>query len=227
MSQIILNQKTSLSILCVGLGWFPISPGGSTRYVYEMTHHLALGCDRVELCEVGLPEEAGFNSPVKLTNLCEPDWSIWRRFWSVRDRFLARQAAQPDAINLHFPLYSLPLLSILPDNVPVTFTFHGPWAGESQQEGASKLNVLSKYWLEKMVYRRCDRFIVLSKAFGKILHQQYHVPWDKIYVVPGGVDTQRFQPNLSRQQARDRLNWRTGSFSVVHSSSSGSSDGYR
>ena len=207
MSQIILDRKTPSSILCVGLGWFPNSPGGSTRYVYELTHHLASGGDRVELCEVGLPEEAELNSPVQLTNLCEPDWSIWRRFHSVRNRFLERQIAQPDAINLHFPLYSLPLLSILPDDVPVTFTFHGPWAAESQQEGENKLNVLSKYWLEKMVYRSCGRFIVLSKAFGKILHQQYHVSEDKIHVVPGGVDIQHFEQNLSRQQARAQLDW--------------------
>jgi glycosyltransferase involved in cell wall biosynthesis len=65
-----------------------------------------------------------------------------------------------------------------------------------------------KYWLvEKSVYNRCDRFIVLSKAFGEILHQEYQVPWSKIHLIPGGVDLIRFQPNLSRQEARTQLNW--------------------
>lgn len=198
---------TPAYILCLGMGWFPKTPGGVERYVYELTHRLALGQDRVELCGVGLPE-APFDSPVKLTNLAEPDSPLWQRMWSVRTNFLHGRTAKPDAINLHFALYSLPLLKSLPDGVPITFTFHGPWALESKQEGVGKLSILLKHWLvEKPVYQQCDRFIVLSKAFGTILHQNYQVPWDKINIIPGGVDLERFQPNLSRQEARTQLNW--------------------
>ncbi len=193
-------------ILCIGNGWFPTMPGGLNRYVYELTHQLAKEKDRVELCGVGIPK-ANQNSSLKLTNLAEPESKIWQRLWLNRINFLRRQASKPDAINLHFALYSLPLLKILPDGVPITFTFHGPWALESEREGANKLGVFVKHWMEQRVYRRCDRFIVLSKAFGNILHQQYQVPWSKIHVIPGGVDTNRFQPNLSRQQAREQLNW--------------------
>jgi glycosyltransferase involved in cell wall biosynthesis len=121
---------------------------------------------------------------------------------------LSRRSVKLDAINLHFALYSLPLLKILPDSVPITFHFHGPWALESRQEGDSKLWVfLKQYLVEKSVYRRCDRFVVLSKAFGDILNQEYQVPWSKIYVIPGGVDITRFQPNLSRHEARAQLGW--------------------
>ncbi len=193
-------------ILCIGNGWFPTMPGGLNRYVYELTHQLAKEKDRVELCGVGIPK-ANQNYPLKLTNLAEPESKIWQRLWLNRINFLRRQAPKPDAINLHFALYSLPLLKILPDGVPITFTFHGPWALESEREGANKLGVFVKHWMEQRVYRRCDRFIVLSKAFGNILHQQYQVPWSKIHVIPGGVDTNRFQLNLSRQQAREQLNW--------------------
>ena len=193
-------------ILCIGLGWFPNSPGGSDRYIYELTHHLAAGHDRVELCGVGLPETEPA-SAVKLTNLCEPDWPLWQRLQSTRKRFLSRTADVPDAINLHFPLYTLPLLSSLPKQVPITFTFHGPWALEGEQEGDSKLNVAMKTWLERRLYRRCDRFITLSQAFGSVLHQRYQVSWDKIHVIPGGVNTERFQLSLSRRQAREQLNW--------------------
>ncbi len=202
-----INNCVAANILCVGLGWFPKNPGGLDRYVYELTHQLALGQDRVELCGVGLPEALP-NSPIKLTNLASPDSSLGRRLWDTRSNFLSQKAAKPNAINLHFALYSLPLLKVLPDGVPITFTFHGPWALESKQEGASKLGVFLKHWLvEKRVYDRCDRFIVLSKAFGTILHQEYQVPWRKIHIIPGGVDLTRFQPNLSRQEARTQLNW--------------------
>ena len=194
------------NILCVGLGWFPETPGGLDRYVYELTYQLALGQDRVELCGVGLPE-AQPDFPIKLTNLAEPDNRLLQRLWLMCNNFLSRQAAKPDAINLHFALYSLPLLQILPEGVPITFSFHGPWALECKQEGVGKLGVFFRDWVEQRVYRRCDRFIVLSKAFGTILHQEYQVPWRKIHIIPGGVDLTRFQPNLSRQEARTQLNW--------------------
>ncbi|HBE16148.1 MAG TPA: group 1 glycosyl transferase [Cyanobacteria bacterium UBA11149] len=181
-------------------------PGGLNRYVYELIHHLATVQDKIELCGVGLPETSP-NYPIKLTNLAEPNTPILQRLWSTRNNFLKRQSTNPDAINLHFALYSLPLLASLPTEVPVTFTFHGPWALEGEREGAKKLSVWVKHWVEQTVYNRCDRFIVLSKAFGTILHQEYHIPWSKINVIPGGVDTSRFQANLSRQEARSQLNW--------------------
>jgi len=197
---------TAANILCVGIGWFPKTPGGLDRYVYELTHQLAASQDRVELCGVGLPETQS-NYGVKLTNLAEPEHRLWERLWLIRSNFLQRKSEKPDAINLHFALYSFPLLQVLPKGVPVTFSFHGPWALESQQEGSGKLSVFLKHWVEDRVYHRCDRFIVLSKAFGDILHQEYQVPWSKIHVIPGGVDLSRFQIDRSRPEARSQLNW--------------------
>ncbi len=198
---------TTPYILCVGLGWFPTTSGGLDRYVYELTHYLAAAQDQVELCGVGLPDTQA-NFPVNLTNLARPEEQIWQRLWSIHTNFLRRPSVTPNAINLHFALYSFPLLNTLPDGVPITFNFHGPWALESKQEGCSKLDVFFKHWLvEKRVYNRCDRFIVLSKAFGNILNQRYQVPWSKIRIIPGGVNLTRFQINLSRQQARALLNW--------------------
>jgi glycosyltransferase involved in cell wall biosynthesis len=197
---------TPANILCVGLGWFLKTPGGLDRYVYELTHQLAAGQDKVELCGVGLPETQP-NSAMKITNLAKPDNRLWKRLWLIRSNFLRRKATQPDAINLHFALYSLPLLKVLPQGVPITFSFHGPWALECKQEGVGKAGVFFRHWIEQRVYNRCDRFIVLSKAFGTILHQEYQVPWSKIHIIPGGVDLSRFQANLSRQEARTQLNW--------------------
>ena len=204
------NKDNSVSvpanILCVGMGWFPKTPGGLDRYLYELTHHLAASQDRIELCGVGLPATDP-NSTIELTNLAEPDLRLWKRLWLIRSNFLRRKSAKPDAINLHFALYSFPILQVLPPGVPITFSFQGPWALESKQEGAGKLSVFLKHWIEDRVYRRCDRFIVLSKAFGDILHQEYQVPWHKIHVIPGGVDLLRFQFNRSRQQARTQMDW--------------------
>jgi glycosyltransferase involved in cell wall biosynthesis len=205
------NTKKTLeskSILCIGLGWFPKTPGGLERYIYELTQKLAANQDKVELCGVGLPE-AEPNLPIKLTNLASPSSPIWKRLWSIRTNFQKTRTEKPDVINLHFALYSFPILDLLPKGVPVTFNFHGPWAFESQEEvNERKLSVLLKAKLiEQRTYNRCDRFIVLSKAFGNILHKEYQVPWNKIHIIPGGVDITQFQPNLSPQEARTKLDW--------------------
>ncbi len=206
MGNSLVSLTSPANILCVGNGWLPNMPGGLDRYVYELTHSLVTGQDQVELCGVGLPTVV-HQSSLQLTNLADPSSPLWRRLWETRRNFLSRQVYQLNAINLHFALYSLPLLNSLPTGVPVTFTFHGPWSIESAQEGDPKLSVLIKHWVEQQVYRRCDRFIVLSQAFGTILHQHYQIPWSSIHVIPGGVDIHRFQANFTRQQAREQLHW--------------------
>jgi len=187
------------------MGWFPQTPGGLNRYAYELIQALTPQ-NHVEYCGIGLPKQQ--TSPgLHFTNLADDNVPLPLRLHMAQKNFAQRQLQQPDVINLHFALYSFPILHQLPSNVPVVFNFHGPWALESQQEGASRLNVGIKYWLEQQVFRRCDRFIVLSKAFGEILHTHYNISWNKIHIIPGGVDINRFQANLSRQQAREILNW--------------------
>ncbi|BAZ42235.1 group 1 glycosyl transferase [Calothrix sp. NIES-4101] len=196
------------SILCVGLGWFPKTPGGLERYIYDLTHKLAANHDYIELCGVDLPENET-DSSIKLTNLAASDESILQRMRSCRANFRKSRGEKPDAINLHFALYSFPILDLLPKKVPITFNFHGPWVSESGEETKeSKISFWLKKWLiEQQTYNRCDRFIVLSKAFGHILHHEYQIPWEKIHVIPGGVDIDKFQPDLSPQQARSQLGW--------------------
>lgn len=194
------------SILCVGKEWFPKTPGGLNRYVHELVHQLTDLGDRVELCAADLPS-SNFHDLLHLTNLASTQQLLPQRLWSSRHQFQSRSLVIPDAINLHFALYSFPLLNSLPRSVPVTFTFHGPWAAEGEREGQLSLGIAAKRWLEQQVYQRCDRFIVLSKAFGTILHEVYKIPWNKIYVIPGGVNTSHFQPNLTREEARAQLGW--------------------
>jgi glycosyltransferase involved in cell wall biosynthesis len=196
-------------LLLVGLGWFPTTPGGAERYGYELMQQLVADGDRISLCGVGLPETGISHKAINLTNLAEPHTFLPQRLWTAHQNFRQKRAQMPcpDAINLHFSLYSFPLLLDFPAEVPITCTFHGPWALESQQEGAKPWSVAFKRWIEGRVYRRCDRFIVLSQAFGNILHQEYAIPWEKIHIIPGGVDVDRFQANLTRQQARAVLNF--------------------
>lgn len=202
------TEVSTASILCVGAGWFPNSPGGLERYIYELTHKLAANRDSVELCGVNLPADET-HLPIELTNLASSETPIWQRLLHIRQNFKKTRCGKPDVINLHFALYSFPILDLLPKGVPIVFNFHGPWASESKEEAnGGKLSIFIKARLiEQTTYDRCDRFIVLSKAFGNILHEQYRVPWSKIHIIPGGVDLNRFQANLSPQEARVQMGW--------------------
>ena len=195
------------SILCLGLGWFPKTPGGLERYVYELTQQLADHQDKINLCGIDLPDKKLYPN-INFTNLAVSNDPIWKKLHSVRSNFKTINTKQIDAINLHFALYSLPILDLLPKNIPITFNFHGPWADESHTEGTNKLGVFFKrFFIEKQVYQKCDRFIVLSQAFGKILQEKYQIPEDKIHVIPGGVNIDKFQNNLSPAVARKQLGW--------------------
>ena len=206
-----LSPLSPSSILCLGMGWFPITAGGLSRYLHGLSCELANEEIHVEVCGLGMPkEDTKFKSPnLTLTNLSEKTIPVLSRLWEIRSNFKKIKLSSKTAINLHFALYSFPILNSLPSDVPITFNFQGPWAGESKQEGANPIVIWLKKQLELRVYRRCDRFIVLSQAFGEILHCEYGIPWERINVIPGAIDTQAFNSALSKIEARQQLGWKS------------------
>jgi glycosyltransferase involved in cell wall biosynthesis len=199
-------QKKTATILCLGKEFLQARSGGLNRYIHELSNQLIKDGNCVELYAYGMTEPSSHPN-LHFIDLGSPEQFIGQRLFSAYTKLLAREGAPIDAVNLHFAPYSFPLLPILPKDIPITFTFHGPWALESQAEFSGNLNVRVKAWLEENVYRRCDRFIVLSKAFGNILHEIYKVPWEKISVIPGGVNIERFQPTFSQREARIQMGW--------------------
>jgi len=114
----------------------------------------------------------------------------------------------PDLLASHFALYTAPILDRLSER-PFYMHFHGPWALEMRVEGASKAGVLTMRSIERLVYRRADRVIVLSQAFGTLLHREYGIAEHRIRIVPGAVDLDRFTRKLGRREARQVLGWPT------------------
>ncbi|MCL6479955.1 MAG: glycosyltransferase family 4 protein, partial [Peptococcaceae bacterium] len=116
--------------------------------------------------------------------------------------------------NPHFALYAfMPLLLGYARNCAVVGVFQGPWAEEGRQELAGRnamaaikgtFSCTIKKWIEKLTYSRCDKFIVLSQEFKKVLVDQYGIKPDKVVVVPGACDTNRFAPG-DRLKARQIL----------------------
>jgi glycosyltransferase involved in cell wall biosynthesis len=128
---------------------------------------------------------------------------LWRARRTVRQ---IMDEQPPDLVAAHFALYTLPALDLVADR-PLVVHFHGPWAGESDAEDEPRLVVRAKAALERLVYRRAARFVVLSEAFRDVLCRRYGVPHEQVRIVPGGVETGRFDTGLTPGEARRRLGW--------------------
>jgi glycosyltransferase involved in cell wall biosynthesis len=111
-----------------------------------------------------------------------------------------------DLVVSHFAPYAFPVLDQIRSR-PLVVHFHGPWASEGAAEGAGKASIFLKHAIERVVYARGSRLIVLSRAFASILEREYGVSQSRIEVVPGGVDVERFAVTGSRREARAILDW--------------------
>jgi len=199
-------SDAQMKTLQLGLDWFPERAGGLPRYYYDLlqaapshfeARGLVLGSDNVARETQGRVQAFAAASD-----------SLPKRMLGIRRAFgqVVREQ-DPDLIVSHFALFTLPVLDRI--DRPLVVHFHGPWAGEGAVEGASSLGYLVKKGVEQAVYRRGRLFIVLSQAFGDLLHRQYGVPERNIRVIPGGVDFARFDIAESRGEARARLGWPT------------------
>jgi glycosyltransferase involved in cell wall biosynthesis len=131
----------------------------------------------------------------------------YRRLWNVRRSVLPeiRSRSSPVLVASHFALYASALLPNL-SRLNHVVHFHGPWAAETAAEGRRRANVAAKRVIEHAVYSTAKAFITLSQAFKNVLTSQYGADPARVYVVPGGVDLERFFLG-DRDAARARLAW--------------------
>ncbi|HWJ21585.1 MAG TPA: asparagine synthase (glutamine-hydrolyzing), partial [Gemmatimonadaceae bacterium] len=196
--------------LQLGMGYFPEQAGGLNRYVHELTAHLpaaGVSCHGLVTGSADVATHSGGRTR-----------AFARSASALPARLLAARAAVREALRAdpsrlvvsHFALYTLPASGIIGDR-PMVVHFHGPWADEVRAEGAGRVSHEARRRVERAVYRRGTAFVVLSRAFARVLHERYDVPEERIRVVPGGVDVARFAPlaALPRRACREALGWPT------------------
>jgi glycosyltransferase involved in cell wall biosynthesis len=74
------------------------------------------------------------------------------------------------------------------------------------QEGKGQFAGRVKERLEGTVYRRANRVIVLSNAFARLVVEDFGVDPERVRLVPGSVDVERFAIPASKADARRELN---------------------
>jgi glycogen synthase len=195
-----------MKTLQLGTSWFLEEAGGLARVYYGCVNYLPKVGVEVNGLVAG-SDRIFQSSSGKVQTFASSSSSTWQRSLGVRKAFNQAIAnSEFDLIASHFALYTLPLLDRLGDR-PLVMHFHGPWALESQAEGAGRLSTWGKWAIENLVYRRANGFIVLSESFRQVLHKTYKVPLEKIFIVGGGIDTAEFNLDLTIAQARAKLGW--------------------
>lgn len=184
------------AVLMLGKGWFPEQLGGLDRYFRDLLEHL--------------PEARGLvvgpapGSPDRVMTASSHDAPLPARLLALWKA--ARTARGAAVVDAHFALYALvPMLAGPLRRLPAVVHFQGPWADENVAAGdGSPTRRSLRRGLERLVYRRAERVVVLSSAFRRILVERYRVsPW-RVRVEPPGVDLVRFSPG-DRKRARLEL----------------------
>jgi glycosyltransferase involved in cell wall biosynthesis len=178
--------------------------GGEGRVIAEL-HKFLPGAGFRVLGTVAEPDDVGELTEGKFVSFAPVSAPKFARFRGAR-RKLARIVREdhPDIIASHFALYALPAYDKISSARLVTH-FHGPWGAESAQDGAGFLAASARGMVEKSLYLRSARVIVLSKAFAQLATERYGIPADKIRVVPGSADIERFNIGATQAAARARL----------------------
>ena len=201
-----------LHSLQVGLGWQGEDAGGLNRLFAALAERLpAAGVSVTGLVAADrapgiIARDAGAVT-ARIDAFAAPSASSTARMLAARRAVRRAIAAQPpDVLVSHFAPYGAALLPYA-DRIPLVVHFHGPWAEESRTEGRGSVSTWWRARLERRVYRRAVRCIVLSEAFGELLHTRYGVSRSRIVVIPGGVDVRASAALPDRATARARLGW--------------------
>jgi glycogen synthase len=202
----VTSAGSPIQTLQLGNKWFPEFAGGLDRMYYGLVHYLPSSGVAVRGLVTGSYRVAQ-DSGGAVRAFAAPETPLPVRWFALR-RELRQMFSeqQPDLVAAHFALYTFPVLDTLRLR-PMVFHFHGPWALEGQVQVGKGLNIRAKAALERVVYRRATRCIVLSHSFGDMLCQNYGVPPERIRRVPGGVDVERYTSALTKWAARERLGW--------------------
>ncbi len=92
--------------------------------------------------------------------------------------------------------------------VPFVFEVRDLWPESLAAVGAGETHSVLYRTLAKIagfLYRRCDKIVVVTPAFKKVLMDNWSIEEEKICVVANGVETELFSPHPSRTALRNSL----------------------
>jgi glycosyltransferase involved in cell wall biosynthesis len=191
--------------------------GGAERVLREQACALAARGQQVAIVARGLSDEAV--SIAKIGTVPEYRYGVSRGheldfvLSSIRGALRAFDAARadcpPDAVIIHQSLAGLGPVLARRREARFIYLCHSLAHEEyrsRQKVGAHAmatvrhgLNALARFWTERLVIRRCARVVVLSEFMSRRVRSFHGIAPDRIRVIPGAVDQDRFCPAADRQ----------------------------
>jgi len=122
-----------------------------------------------------------------------------------------------DCINFHQPFSAVGLInSTLSVQIPKIYTCHSLSFEEFISRNGNDHRFFSRFAgfvqsrghkkIEKYILKKSDEIVVLSKFTKEKISNIYKIHQDKIQVIPGGVDLNKFAPTIDKKIIRKRLN---------------------
>ncbi len=198
--------------------------GGSERVLFEQSYRLATKGHNVHVLTRRLPVHGKNQNTIRGVT----EWryavnqkndvffisSTWRN--SARLFASLHQKFHFDCINFHQPFSCQGVLNLpLCRKIPKIYTCHSlsfeEYISRNQTDGGitrraiHRLNVLSRKLLERRVLTRSDKIIVLSSFTAQKLKEIYRISPAKIFLLPGGVDLDRYSPSENKADIRRAL----------------------
>lgn len=120
-------------------------------------------------------------------------------------------------INFHQPFSAFGVIrSSLSKKIKKIYTSHSLSFEEFQSRNSQPrstmgkiscfLNIQARRFIERRVLNKSDRIVTLSRFTEEKLQRVYKIPAEKITIIPGGVDLERFSPAIHKAEIRKRLN---------------------
>lgn len=227
-------RKISLNILLVADVSIANVTSGSERVLYEQSTYLAKMGHEVHLLTRRLPLHK--SDEEKIDEVKEWRYSYNKKLpypflksllFDCRRSFSSLQRKSSfDIINFHQPFSAVGVLSSRSSNgIPTIYTCHSLsfeeyCSRESPPRNAIewisyRMQLLGRKLLEETALKKSSRIVTLSRYSKKKLEKVYDLPSEKIHVIPGGVDLNRFRPQKDKQTLRFRLGIPDGHFTLL------------
>ena len=199
--------------------------GGAERVLYEQTTRLARRGHNVSIVTRKLPNHdknheviEGVNEWRYYSNKKNPLQFIFSTWIYSKRIFEALQKKNHfDCINFHQPFSAIGVFnSTLSVPIPKIYTCHSLSFEEFISRNgndhrffpglANFIQSRGHKKIEKNILNKSNEIVVLSKFTKDKINNIYKIKYNKIRVIPGGVDLNKFTPTIDKQTIRQRLN---------------------
>lgn len=218
--------KEKLNILIVTEAFYPDDAGGAHTYVYNLAKALIKRGHKIWVLTLRTRKDVPYEENIEGINLSRYDSTVSGPIVFVRRPLLSiinsyrlfnrlSNDIDFDLINFHSPLPAFGvILSSKGRNILKIYTFHSSVFQEVLIQSQKKkyalfFNPLLFYIIkiiERICLNSCKKIVTLSEFNKGQLLKLYNIAPDKISVVAGGVDIEKFKPSVEKFSVRERLN---------------------